>query len=55
MTRQDSTREKKWRDIIDEQKSKEIITHTNVHKNSNMMNDSNNSRNERRNTRITMP
>ena len=35
MTRQDRTREEKQCEIIDEQKSKEIVTHTNVHKNDN--------------------
>ena len=57
-TRQDRTGQEKQSEIIDEQKSKEIITHTNVHKNSKMMNDSNNNSNngnEKTNTRITMP
>ena len=57
-TRQDKTREEKQRDIIDEQKSKEIITHTYVNKNIKMINDSNNNSNngnEKTNTRITMP
>ena len=55
-TRQDKTREEKQSEIIDEKKSKEIITHTNVHKYRSMINDrNNNKRNEERNTRITMP
>ena len=32
-TRQDRTEQEKTREIKDEQKSKEIITNTNVHKN----------------------
>ena len=54
-TGQDKTREEQQCEIIDEQKSKEIITHTNVHKNIKMINDSNNNRNDKRNSRITMP
>ena len=44
-------------EIIGEQKSKEIITHTCVHKNRKLINDSdnNNSRNENTKTRITKP
>ena len=53
-TEQDRTGQDKQREIIDEQKSKEIITHTNVHKYRRMINDSD-SKNEKRNTRITMP
>ena len=56
-TEQDRTGQDKQREIIDEQKSKEIITHTNVHKYRRMMNDSNNNsnnyRNEKTNTRIS--
>ena len=56
MKRKDKTREEKQCEIIDGQKSKEIITHTNVHKNIKMMFDSNNNSNngnEKRNTRIS--
>ena len=53
MTRQDRTGQEKQSEIIDEQKSKEIITHTNVHKNRRMINDSNNKTNEIRNAWIT--
>ena len=58
ITRQDKTGQQKQREIIGEQKSKEIITHTNVHKNSTMMTDRNNNSNngnDKRNTRIIMP
>ena len=51
--RQDKTRQENQCEIIDEQKSKEIITHTNVHKNRRMINDSNNKTNENRNAGIT--
>ena len=56
-TRQENTRQEKQCEIIGEQKSKEIITHTCVHKNRKMINDSdnNNSRNENKKTRITKP
>ena len=52
-TSQDRTRQDKQCEIMDEQKSKEIITHTNVHKNRRMINDSNNKTNEIRNAWIT--
>ena len=45
MTRQDKTGQEKQCEIIDEQKSKEIITHTNLHKNIKTIHDSNNSTN----------
>ena len=51
MTRQDKTVREKQSEIIDEQKSKKIITHTNFHKNSKMMTDSNNKRNENKKTK----
>ena len=55
-TGEDKTREEQQCEIIDEQKSEEIITHTNVHKNIKMINDSNNisnNGNEKTNTRIS--
>ena len=54
-TRQDKRGQQKQTGIKDKQKSKEIITHTNVRKNSKMINDSNNNRSKKRNIRITKP
>ena len=54
-TRQDKRGQEKQTGIKDKQKSKEIITHTNVHKNIKKINDSNKNRSKKRNTRITQP